>query len=224
MNNSKAVCKGAWELGSACGQCERCESTRPSEVNINPAPTYPKPPAPTRPAPPMPTIKPAPTIQDQYAKRADAYVRVAGLPLYTDLFKQNVNLKIEMRALAAKLDASEKALKNANADADMYAHAWQRELSEYNGLIRNKRHHIDAMVLTTQAFVAKLKAAETALANVQPLPSPPPVTREAITIAMSEAANGIPFRVVYSDLIEYSDRLLSKFIAVPGRPIPAGQD
>jgi hypothetical protein len=29
LNTREAVCKGAWELGTACGKCERCRTTRP---------------------------------------------------------------------------------------------------------------------------------------------------------------------------------------------------
>jgi hypothetical protein len=29
LNTREAVCKGAWELGTACGHCSRCEATRP---------------------------------------------------------------------------------------------------------------------------------------------------------------------------------------------------
>lgn len=62
---------------------------------------------------------------------------------------------------------------NNDADADMYAKAWQRELQEYNGLIRNKRHHIDALVVTTRDFVQKLKAAESTMQVWQPIHTAP---------------------------------------------------
>lgn len=48
----------------------------------------------------------------------------------------------------------------ANMDVNRYADAWQRELAEYDGTIRNKRHHIDAMVLTTRDLIARLRVAE----------------------------------------------------------------
>jgi hypothetical protein len=42
----------------------------------------------------------------------------------------------------------------------MYANAWQREIAAYDGAIRRKGHHIDAMVLTTRDLVEKLRKAE----------------------------------------------------------------
>lgn len=67
--------------------------------------------------------------------------------------------------VAREVETLQKQVKDANADADMYANAWQRELAEFDGTIRRKRHHIDAMVLTTRDLVAKLKEAQKALST-----------------------------------------------------------
>ena len=75
---------------------------------------------------------------------------------------------------------------NNNADADMYANAWCRELQGYNGLIRNKRHHIDAMVLTTREFVEKLKAAEATMQKWRTIDTAP---RDGTLIMLGRSAD-----------------------------------
>jgi hypothetical protein len=41
--------------------------------------------------------------------------------------------------------------------AEMYITAWTREVAEFDGTIRRKSHHIDALVLTTQELVRKAR-------------------------------------------------------------------
>ena len=65
--------------------------------------------------------------------------------------------------LEAKIADLEQKATRARLDADMYANAWQRELCAFDGKIYNKRHHIDAMVVTTQKFIEKWKQAIRAL-------------------------------------------------------------
>lgn len=62
----------------------------------------------------------------------------------------------------AEMERLTQIAKNANADADMYANAWQRELGPFG--FRNKRHHIDAMVLTTRELVSQAVGARKTLA------------------------------------------------------------
>lgn len=69
-------------------------------------------------------------------------------------------------AAKASIDALVKQLADANRSAAMYANAWQRKLAAYDGTIRNKRHHIDAMVVTTRDLVGKLKQTEARLAEL----------------------------------------------------------
>lgn len=75
---------------------------------------------------------------------------------------------------------------NNNADAEMYARAWQRELAAYDGMIRNKRHHIDAMVLTTREFIDKLKRSEATMQVWQPIATAP---RDCSMILLGRAAD-----------------------------------
>lgn len=56
-----------------------------------------------------------------------------------------------------KIAELEKQVKQHDADAEMYARAWERELCKFDGKIFNKRHHIDALVLTTQDLVEKAR-------------------------------------------------------------------
>lgn len=82
-------------------------------------------------------------------------------------------VKREIEHLQAALRKAQKLAADNNADAEMYARAWQRELVAYDGTIRNKRHHIDAMVLTTRGLVDKLKHAEAMRQHWQPIETAP---------------------------------------------------
>jgi tRNA G10 N-methylase Trm11 len=73
----------------------------------------------------------------------------------------------DMSLLRQEIERQKKLVIAANRDADMYANAWQRELCAYDGMIRDKRHHIDAMVLTTREFISKWKSTEAELALVK---------------------------------------------------------
>lgn len=73
----------------------------------------------------------------------------------------------DMDLLRANIKKLEQDVNNANHSADMYANAWQRELLQYDGKIRNKHHHIDAMVLSTRALIEMLKKADATVAEAK---------------------------------------------------------
>ncbi len=88
------------------------------------------------------------------------------------------NERAETGRLRAELEKAQRDAKNANADADMYARAWQRELG---GTFVNKRRHIDAMVGTTKRIVKAYKDAVARGLIDDVFRQPPPPGRRVMT-------------------------------------------
>lgn len=70
---------------------------------------------------------------------------------------ENDRLQADLHKVTAERDNALKRIKAANADADMYAKAWVRELG---GKLFNKGHHIDACVVTTRKMRERLEKLE----------------------------------------------------------------
>lgn len=80
--------------------------------------------------------------------------------ILADLITQAAELNRRVQKLVAEKEGAESVCKRANADVEMYARAWKRELLAFDGRLMNKRNLIDALVLSTRDLVERLKAIE----------------------------------------------------------------
>lgn len=107
----------------------------------------------------------------------------------------------EIARLERELAAALKLAADNNADAEMYAKAWQREL----GKVFPKRHHIDALVITTRHIMAWYNFGVRYLGFSEkrdiPVPSAPPIGDP------NYIPDGVRISLLQSALVEYGDKV-----------------
>lgn len=94
--------------------------------------------------------------------------------------------------LKAEVARLTKLAKQNDADANMYARAWQRELA---GFLRPKRHHIDMLVVSTQDLVKRCRQAEKRLKDLAHddyahRPGPGPATADSVPAPIHAEEHG----------------------------------
>lgn len=127
--------------------------------------------------------------------------------------------------LEAEVARLTKLARQNDADANMYARAWQRELA---GFLRPKRHHIDMLVVSTQDLVRRCRKAERRLKELarddfagMPSPAPAPETVYELSQCDGNALPRIAQIIDWLEAAEGGDRALDELIAREVRCIAA---